>query len=162
MSQALRSTGPTSSAAGSPAKTPPPLRLIEQGSLALEADCSGSSTGSSPSTSDSSTAPDPDGSSSRIPKGFSPVTRDATWQQSPVVWKTSGMGGPTGWWTGEAWVQPSDAVESSWSAIVEETPDPHGKFWVTTPQAHKLKERVASAGARRDPALWEAITALTE
>jgi hypothetical protein len=72
------------------------------------------------------------------------------------------MGGPTGWWTGDVSVQPSDAVESSWSAIVEETPDPRGKFWVTTEQAHKLAQRVASAGERRDPALWEAITALTE
>ena len=79
-----------------------------------------------------------------------------------MAWKTSGMGGPTGWWTGDVSVQPSDGVESSWSGIVEETPDPRGKFWVTTEQAHKLKERVASAGSRRDPALWQALTDLTE
>lgn len=67
------------------------------------------------------------------------------------------MGGPTGWWTGDISARPSDAVESSWSDIVEETPDPRGKFWVTTEQATKLIARVESAGDRSDPALLEAL-----
>ena len=46
--------------------------------------------------------------------------------------------------------RPSDAVESSWSDIVEATPDPHGTFWVTPTQAEKLIARVASAGDRSD------------
>lgn len=162
MSQAHRSTDRTSSAAGSPAKTRPSLHLIEPDSPALEAVCSGSSTDSSTSTSGSSTTPAHGGSSSRIPKDFLAVDRDQTWPPSSVVWKTSGMGGPTGWWTGDVSVQPSDAVESSWSAIVEATPDPRGKFWVTTEQAHKLTERVRSAGERSDPALLRTLMGLTE
>ena len=51
------------------------------------------------------------------------------------------MGGPTGWWTRDISARPSDAVESSWSDIVEETPDPHGKCWVTGVQAEKLLAR---------------------
>lgn len=67
------------------------------------------------------------------------------------------MGGPTGWWTGDTSDRPSDAVESSWSDIVEESPDPHGKFWVTPEVAAKLIERVQSAGERSDPFLLEAL-----
>ena len=67
------------------------------------------------------------------------------------------MGGPTGWWTGDTSAAPSDAVESSWSDIVEATPDPHGKFWVTSDQAARLLPRVASGAHRADPALLQAL-----
>jgi hypothetical protein len=45
---------------------------------------------------------------------------------------------------------------------VEETPDPHGRFWVTTEQARKLLPRVASAGSKADPALLQALSDLLE
>jgi DNA (cytosine-5)-methyltransferase 1 len=41
--------------------------------------------------------------------------------------------------------------ELSLSAIVEETPDPRGKFWVTTAQAKDRLRRVLSAGDRSGP-----------
>lgn len=157
-----RSTAPTSSSAASLARTPASPHPTVLGSLALAPVSSGSSTDSSTSTSDSSTKRDPGGSSSRTPKGFSEVTRDGTQPPSSVVWKTSGMGGPTGWWTGDTSAQPSDAVEFSWSAIVEETPDPHGPFWVTPTVAAKLLARVASAGPKADPALLQALSDLLE
>ena len=67
------------------------------------------------------------------------------------------MGGRTGWWTRDISDRPSDAVESSWSDIVEETPDPQGKFWVSGSTADKLIERVRSAGPRSDPGLLAAL-----
>lgn len=67
------------------------------------------------------------------------------------------MGGRTGWWTRDISDRPSDAVESSWSDIVEATPDPQGKFWVSTSTAEKLLARVQSAGLRADPALLAAL-----
>ena len=67
------------------------------------------------------------------------------------------MGGPTEWWTGDTTAVPSDAVESSWSDIVEATPDPRGKFWVTTTEAAKLIARVESAGDRSDQHLLAAL-----
>ena len=76
------------------------------------------------------------------------------------------MGGPTGWWTGDtsdrpADALPSDEVESSWLDIVEESPDPHGKFWVTPIVAEeKLIPRVESAGLRSDPYLLEALRSM--
>jgi hypothetical protein len=45
---------------------------------------------------------------------------------------------------------------------VEETPDPHGKFWVTKEQAVKLLERIKSAGPRMDPGLYRALSKLLE
>jgi hypothetical protein len=45
---------------------------------------------------------------------------------------------------------------------VEETPDPHGKFWVTTEQAATLLPRIESAGDRVDPALLESLRATAE
>ena len=41
--------------------------------------------------------------------------------------------------------------------IVEETPDPHGKFWVTPDQAETLIPRIESGGERVDPALLAAL-----
>jgi hypothetical protein len=41
--------------------------------------------------------------------------------------------------------------------MLEVTPDPHGPFWVTTAQAVKLLPRIASAGSRRDPALYQIL-----
>ena len=39
-------------------------------------------------------------------------------------------------------------------AIVEETPDPHGRFWVTPEQAERLVPRIKSAPeGRLDPYL---------
>lgn len=68
------------------------------------------------------------------------------------------MGGPTGWWTHDTSDRPSDGSESSWSGILEETPDPHGEFWVTPTQAKKLVTRVQSAGPRVDPRLYQALS----
>jgi hypothetical protein len=46
---------------------------------------------------------------------------------------------------------------------VEETPDPHGPFWVTTEQAAKLLPRIASAPQDRlDPRLYQALSDLLE
>lgn len=68
------------------------------------------------------------------------------------------MGGRTGRWTHDTSERPSDALESSWSDIVEETPDPLGKFWVTGEAAAKLLPRVESAPAGRlDPLLVETL-----
>ena len=72
------------------------------------------------------------------------------------------MGGPTGWWTGDISAQPSDAVASSWSDIVEVTPDPHGEFWVTPEQAATLLKRVESGGAKADPGLLQVLRSLAE
>lgn len=68
------------------------------------------------------------------------------------------MGGRTGRWTHDTSERPSDAVESSWSDVVEETPDPRGKFWVTAEVAAKLLPRVQSAPpGRLDPLLVETL-----
>jgi hypothetical protein len=87
---------------------------------------------------------------------------DAISQGSRWVWKTSGMGGPTGWWTGDTSTRPDDAPPSSdpallWSHIVEETPDPLSPYWVTETQAAKLLRRVESAGDRADSTLLDAL-----
>lgn len=78
------------------------------------------------------------------------------------------MGGPTGWWTHDTSPRPDDAPPSSdpassWSHIVEETPDPHGPFWVTTEQAEKLVPRIESAEkvGKVDPFLLEILRGLT-
>lgn len=57
----------------------------------------------------------------------------------------------------DASARPSDGFDSSFSAIVEETPDPHGKFWVTAEQAQKLLPRVISGGTRLDSELYEIL-----
>jgi hypothetical protein len=46
--------------------------------------------------------------------------------------------------------------ESSWSDIVEATPDPHGKFWVTTDQAKDLAPARTFRRAQGGPRLVEA------
>ena len=58
------------------------------------------------------------------------------------------MGGRTGWWTHDISARPSDGSASSWSDILEATPDPLGKFWVTPEIATKLVPRIQSAGLR--------------
>jgi hypothetical protein len=72
------------------------------------------------------------------------------------------MGGPTGWWTGKTSARPSDASESSWSAILEATPDPQDKCWVSPSQAESLLVRVQSAGDRLDPRLYQALSKATK
>ena len=59
------------------------------------------------------------------------------------------MGGRTGWWMRDTSAAPSDGSASSWSDILEATPDPLGKFWVTPKIASKLIPRVLSAGLRK-------------
>ena len=162
MSPEPRSTPPTSSVVDFHALRPLRGHPIVSGSLALNLDCSGSSTASSKNTSDSSIPPSRAGSSSKTPQGFSPhqIGPGGTWPPSSGVWRNSGMGGPTERWTGDVSERPSDAVESSWLPIVEETPDPLGPFWVTEEQAKKLLVRVASAGSKADPALLQALSDL--
>jgi hypothetical protein len=81
------------------------------------------------------------------------------------------MGGPTEWWTGDTSDRPDDAPPSTdpasfWSHIVEETPDPHGPFWVTeehvlgTDKTVGLLTRVESAGSKADPVLLDALRTL--
>lgn len=143
------------------AKTPPLLRLTGTDSPASAATTTSSSPESSTSSSDSSTSPGSDGPSSRTQPAYSSPTEDETWLPSSARWKSSGMGGPTGWWTADTSDQPSDASESSWSDIVEETPDPHGRFWLTTTDAEKLLPRVKSApDGKLDPRLLEALHAM--
>lgn len=68
------------------------------------------------------------------------------------------MGGPTGWSTAETSDRPSDASESSLSGIVEATPDPHGKFWLTDRQAQGLLKYVANRPEASDPNFVQALT----
>lgn len=72
-------------------------------------------------------------------------------------WKSSGMGGPTGWSTAQTSDRPSDASESSLSAIVEATPDPHGKFWLTAQQARGLMAYVRNRLTANDPDFVRAL-----
>lgn len=144
---------PTSSEVASPVRTRPSLRLTEPDSGELAAASTTTSSDSSKSTTGSSTPPAQSGSSSRTPPGFSSPTTDETWPPSSAGWKTSGMGGRTGRWTRDISERPSDAHESSWSAIVEETPESHGPFWVTPLQAETLIPRIQSGGDRVDPVL---------
>lgn len=57
---------------------------------------------------------------------------------------------------------PSDVAASSWSDIVEETPDPQGKFWLSSRQLVNMLDRVVTGS--KDPnallvqSLWEAIS----
>lgn len=72
------------------------------------------------------------------------------------------MGGPTEWLTAETSDRPSDASESSLSGIVEETPDPHGKFWLTAQQAQGLLRYVANRPEASDPSFVQALTRASE
>jgi len=63
---------------------------------------------------------------------------------------------------GDTSARPSDGSASSWSDILEETPDPHGAFWVTTEIAAKLIPRIESAGPLRvDPRLLQSLLEVT-
>lgn len=74
------------------------------------------------------------------------------------------MGGPSGWWTRETSPTPTDveplrsAHVPSWSHIVEETPDPQGKFWASVDQARALLRRVTTGDPNPDPALLRSLS----
>jgi hypothetical protein len=168
MSQAQGSEDQTSQSEDSLAREPLLVHLTEKDSPTNAAAITSSSSDSSASISDSLTQPIPDGWSSRIRSGSSPAQvegrtestdQDGTWPPSSEVWKTSGMGGPTGWWTHNISDRPSDASESSWLDILEETPDPLGRCWVTPEIAKRLVPRIASGGKRVDPRLLSSLLA---
>jgi len=72
------------------------------------------------------------------------------------------MGGPTGWSTAAVSEVPSDASESSLSGIVEETPDPHGKFWLTPQQATGLLAYVSNRPDANSPSFVQALTQVSK
>lgn len=71
------------------------------------------------------------------------------------------MGGRSGWWTRDTSEAPNGAVESCWSAILEETPDPQGRFWVSADQAQRLLRRVETGDLTPDPVLLQLLSEAT-
>ena len=153
---------PTSSSAGSLAKTQAKQRPIALASTASEAASTTSSSASSTRSHGSSTKANRDGSASRTQSDSSSPTRGETWRPWSGDWKTSGMGGPTGWWTGDISDQPSDAVESSLLDIVEVTVDPHGTCWLTTTAAASHLKYATNNGAKPDPRLEASLRTMVE
>ena len=158
MSQAKRSAAPNSSLGVFHVRTPPSLHLTGPDSPERAAGSTTSSSASSTSTSGSSTRTSRAGSSSRTPTVSSNPGGDGTLPPSSTGFSTAGMVSRTEWVTLDTSVRISDAVESSFSDILEATPDPQGKFWVSSEQAATLMERVTQGSKTPDPALLQCLS----
>lgn len=104
---------------------------------------------------------DLDGSCSRTsPASYRrlPKRPGETWESSSVRWPTSATGGPTEFWTHATSESPSDAVECSLSAVLEEITDP--RYLLSARAARGVLRRAGVRGRNLPPVLEEGLRAV--
>ena len=104
----------------------------------------------------------PAGFSSRTSLACYPATAEPTLPSSFQGWRSSGMGGPTGFWTLNTSEWPNDADVCSLSDVLE-TPGPHLERYTLSARACRgILRRAEKRGRELPKALYHALSAVSE
>jgi hypothetical protein len=97
-------------------------------------------------------------SSKMFPASLAHIAAETS-QRSSWAWKSSGMGGPTEYWTRDGSESPSVAVACSLSAVLEVQPVPR-RYWLSAKAAAGILRRAAKRGKTLPTRLLQALEGL--